>query len=132
MADNNNIQEIHPGMVDTIFTGTLGLGMHNAVSAQQQSQVAGAASVIAACAKLLEVGEHQSQKEREPVDEQAEEKTDDEQVEEKSVDEQESAVESDLANGASESIFHAHAAFCTPKPNKLVRLLGMLKPSQTL
>lgn len=41
------------GIVDTIFAETLGLGMHNAVSSQLNSQMTTSASVTSACARLL-------------------------------------------------------------------------------
>lgn len=42
------------GFLDTTLADTLSLSMHNAVSSQQQSQIATAASITNACARLLQ------------------------------------------------------------------------------
>lgn len=41
------------GMVNAVLAETLGMSMHNAVSAQRHSQLTNAASVTATCARLL-------------------------------------------------------------------------------
>lgn len=43
------------GIIDAVMAETLGMAMHNAVSAQQNSQMVGAAAVTSACAKMLAV-----------------------------------------------------------------------------
>jgi len=43
------------GMLDTIMAETVGMMMHNAVSAQQNAQMVGNAAVTATCAKMLQV-----------------------------------------------------------------------------
>jgi hypothetical protein len=43
------------GLLDTVMAETVGMLMHNAVSAQQNSQMIGNAALTATCAKMLEV-----------------------------------------------------------------------------
>lgn len=42
-------------MLNAVMTETLGMGMHNAISAQQQSQMTGAAATTSTCARILSV-----------------------------------------------------------------------------
>lgn len=43
------------GMLDTVMAETVGMLMHNAVTAQQNAQMTGNAAVTATCAKMLSV-----------------------------------------------------------------------------
>lgn len=43
------------GLLDTVMAETVGMMMHNAVTAQQNAQMVGNAAVTATCAKMLQV-----------------------------------------------------------------------------
>jgi len=42
------------GLLDAVMADTIGMGMHNAVTAQQSSQMVGGAAVAATCARLIQ------------------------------------------------------------------------------
>ena len=57
-VNNSNIGQSPPhsmGILDTVMAETIGMGMHNAITAQQNGQMIGNASVAATCSRILSV-----------------------------------------------------------------------------